>query len=66
MMQCKHSCINQSIWGVAASVGKISKKKKRKRSKFSLVPYQLNIFYLLEQIKQETRGFFLSVSASRH
>ena len=61
-MQCKHSCINQSIWGVAASVGKISKKKKR--SKFSLVPYQLNIFYLLEQIKQETRGFSLSVSAS--
>lgn len=53
MMQCKHSCINQSIWGVAASAGKFSKKKKR--SKFSLVPYQLNIFYLLEQIKQETR-----------
>lgn len=53
MMQCKHSCINQSIWGVAASVGKFSKKKKK--SKFSLVPYQLNIFYLLEQIKQETR-----------
>ena len=29
--------------------------KKKKKSKFSLVPYQLNIFYLLEQIKQETR-----------
>ena len=56
----------QSVHLGSSSLSWKNFKKKKKRSKFSLVPYQLNIFYLLEQIKQETRGFSLSVSASRH